>query len=356
MNHEMAALQAGLRAPLYLVWEITLRCNARCVHCYSGAGLPHPLEFTTEEALNVVDQLADAQVMILGLSGGEALLRPDWPLIAARARSRGMLVSIGTNGAAINEEMVRKIKEAGVNSICVSLDGASPEVHEQIRLVPGLFNRAVKAIELLVKHGVSVTVGYTPTRLNFRDGRNVVKLAHALGAQGANLSEFVPTGRGDKRLALEPHELREVIQDWIDMQREYAGRLKVYWHDCRVSLMLPDDGHKYIGCGAGKVTARITVEGNVTPCVSLPMPAGNLRQQRFQEIWDSAPFLQRIRNRENLSGNCGTCNHKMTCGGCRSVSLAYHDDPMMGDPFCWIAPDSVTVAEGYAAMAERGDS
>ncbi len=340
---ELAAIKDEFKAPFYLVWEITLRCNAQCVHCYSGAGKAHPLEFSTEEALTVVDQLAEAGVLVLGLSGGEALLRPDWMEIASRASSQGILVSIGTNGAVIDDEMCSKLREAGVKSVCVSIDGATAEIHESVRGVPGLFQKAVNAVKTLVRNGISVTVGFTPTRLNFQDGRNVVKLAAELGANGVNLSEFVPTGRGDQSLALTPQELQGVIEDWISMQKEYKDRLKIYWHDCRVALMLPPkEGAQYIGCGAGIVTARITVEGNVTPCVTLPLPAGNLREKTFLEIWNGSPLLAQIRDRETrVDGNCGTCQHKYVCGGCRSVSLAYHGDAFKGDTFCWIVPEAV---------------
>ncbi|MEF2967669.1 radical SAM protein [Paenibacillus sp. M1] len=338
----LATIQDDFKAPFYLVWEITLRCNAKCVHCYSGAGQPHPMELSTEEALTVVDQLAEAGVLILGLSGGEALLRPDWMEIASRASERGMMVSVGTNGAVINDAMCDKLKRAGIQSVCVSIDGATAEVHEQVRLVPGLFAKAVAAVECLVRNQISVTVGYTPTRLNFRDGRNVVELAARLGANGVNLSEFIPTGRGDRELALTPEELKGVIEEWIEMQREYAGTMKIYWHDCRVALMLPPkEGAQYIGCGAGRVTARITVDGNVTPCVTLPMSAGNLREASFSDIWNRSPMLADIRDRKSKTvGNCGTCEHKYVCGGCRSASLAYYGDPALGDPYCWIVPET----------------
>ncbi|MEK5240432.1 radical SAM protein [Paenibacillus sp. FSL L8-0470] len=341
----IAAIQGQFKAPFYLVWEITLLCNASCVHCYSGAGRRHPDELDAAEALSVVDQLAEAGVLLLGLSGGEALLRPDWMDIASRASSKGMMVSIGTNGAVIDDEMCRRIIEAGVSGICVSIDGATAEVHEQVRGVKGLYDKAVSAIETLVKHGINVTVGYTPTRLNFRDGRRVVELAARLGANGVNLSEFIPTGRGDQALALTPNELRDVIVEWISMQQEYAGKLKIYWHDCRVALMLPpEQAAQYIGCGAGYVTARITVNGDVTPCVTLPLTAGNLREQSFQDIWSYSPVLANIRDRTTRNeGNCGTCEHKFICGGCRSAALAYHNDASMGDPYCWVVPEAVQV-------------
>jgi radical SAM protein with 4Fe4S-binding SPASM domain len=289
--------------------------------------------------------MAEMGVLILGFSGGEALLRRDWRQLVSHAVAKSLRVSIGTNGKTLTPEVVRDLKEIGVHNVTVSLDGATSEVHDKIRGVPGLFQAALQGIPRLVAANVPVTVGFTPTVLNYRDGRQVVALAETLGARKANLSTYVPVGRGGLDLALTSNQLRWVLAEWIDMQRSYAGRIKILWHDCRVSLLVePTESSKYVGCGAGIVTCRITVEGKVTPCVSLLLPVGDLRQCSFRRIWQESDLLWRIRNRENIvSGNCSTCEYKMTCGGCRSVSLAYHGDAFGGDEYCWIKPNDTPV-------------
>jgi AdoMet-dependent heme synthase len=328
-------------APLYVVWEISLRCNLRCLHCYSAASKPHPGEFTTEEAKGVIRQLADAGVIILGLSGGEPMLRKDWRELVATAVDSGLLVSIGTNGTPVTKRVAGELKDLGVHSVCVSLDGSTPQTHEYVRQRPGLFAKTTAAVERLAEAGVRVVVGFTPVRYNFHESGSVIDLAHQLGASGANLSEFVPTGRGTLDLCLRPEELRTVITTWAEQKEAYRGRMDVFWHDCRVGeFVAPDEKAKYIGCGAGQMLARITADGYVTPCVTLPVHVGNLREQRFTDIWRNSPFLAKIRDRANIAaGNCAACALKSTCGGCRSVSMGFYGDPFCGDPYCWIYPE-----------------
>lgn len=331
-------------APLYIAWEVTLLCNARCVHCYSGSGpgVRHPLELSTEQALRVVDQLADAGLLVLAFSGGEPLIRRDIFQLIERAVSRHLVVNVATNGAVIRDALARRLKEIGVRSMTVSLDGARAETHDHMRQCPGLFLRAVRAIDTLVARDLRVVVSFTPTRLNYREGPAVVRLAYEHGASAVNMSEYVPAGRGTIDLALSPEQLRDELARWIAMRREYEGRMRIIWHDCRAALLVPpEERDLYFGCGAGKLTGRIRVDGTVTPCVFLPNRAGNLRTQTFREIWSDSPLLRLIRDRDNIaSGNCGSCTLKHICGGCRAVSMAHYGDPMCGDPTCWIVPEN----------------
>ncbi len=344
-----------VRPPLYVVWEVTLRCNARCVHCYSAAGpwMTAAAEPTTAEALDIIDQLADAGVLVLGFSGGEALLRPDWPQLVGHALHRGLRVTVGTNGSVITDPVAAQLKELGIHSVTVSLDGATAAVHEHIRKVPGLFDRAVHGIELLVRHGVPVIVGFTPMRHNYGDARPVVELAWRLGASKVNLSEFLPVGRGTLDLALTPAELHAVLRQWLDLEREFRGRMRLTWHDCRVALLVEEaQRYAYKGCGAAVTTGRIMLNLDVTPCIALPVPAGNLRQLPFRQIWNTAPLLQRLRDRDQIQqGNCAACLHKYTCGGCRAVAYAASGDPFAGDPYCWLVPEPPAPAGPGSAAA-----
>lgn len=330
-------------APLYIAWEVTLLCNARCVHCYSGSGpgVRHSGQLSTDEGLRMIDDLADAGLLVLAFSGGEPLLRRDIFQLIGRAAERGLVVNVATNGAIVRSRVARRIKEAGVRSVTVSLDGAKAETHDRIRQFPGLFERTVRAVDTLVEHGLRVVVSFTPTQLNYREGPAVVALAHRLGAQAVNMSEYVPAGRGTTDLALPPAVLRDVLGEWIAMRREYAGWMRIIWHDCRAATLVPiEERDLYSGCGAGKLTARIRVDGTLTPCVFLSNPVGNLRTTPFREIWSRAPLLHKIRNREIApDSNCGACALKDVCGGCRAVSMAHYGDPLGGDPSCWINPE-----------------
>lgn len=327
-------------APLYVAWEISHRCNARCLHCYSASGpdADCSLDLTTEEGLGVIDQLADAGVLVLALSGGEPMLRSDWHQLAARAVTRGLSVNIGTNGTTVTERRADQLRDLGVQSVTVSLDSHRPDVHNHFRQLRGLYDRTLTAIERLVNRGIRVVVGFTPTRLNWADGPEVIALAERLGASAVNLSEYVPAGRGPLSLALEPEELASVLQTWIRLREEYRGRLDVIWHDCRVGMLVSEEEkRKYVGCGAGRLVARICPDGAVTPCVFLPTVIGRLREQSFREMWSESELLRSFRVRHGaIAGNCGDCAFLSTCGGCRAVAYAYSGDPLAGDPHCWV--------------------
>lgn len=338
-------------APLYVAWEITHHCNARCFHCYSASGPDvHSPELDLPSALNLIDQLADAGVLVLAFSGGEPLMHRHWPDLVDHAVHRGLSVNVGSNGSCINDRNAERLKALGVKSVTISLDSHRPETHDYFRQLPGCYERAVAAIERLVAQGVRVVVGFTPTTINWRDGRSVIELAASLGADAVNLSEYVPAGRGSRELALAPRQLRTVLDEWVAAREEFKGRMEVMWHDCRVGLLVTEEEQrKYVGCGAGRLIARIMPDGTVTPCVFLPTEIGNIPADGFRHLWDASQLLQRFRDRQgHVTGNCGSCSHLRTCGGCRAVAYAYSGDPLAGDPHCWVNTLMSESASGLA--------
>lgn len=334
----------NLATPLYVVWETTLDCNARCIHCYSDAVFGRgPKYWELEESLELIDQLAEAGIIIIAFSGGEFLLRPDWDILAQHAVSRGLQVTFATNGLCVTPQVARQIKDIGIANVSVSLDGATAELHDAIRQVPNIFEKACAAITHLSEAEVRVTVNYTPMRPNLTHAEELIELAYNLGAAKINLTEYVYTTRGGIELMPLPSELGELMAVWTRAAELWKGRIEVDWHDCRVALLLPGaEADPYKGCGAGYTHCRITVDHDVTPCVVLPLPVGNLRRNSFREIWNTASELPKIRDRSNIrGGNCAKCEHLDRCGGCRAASYARYGDAYLGDPTCWIRPDGI---------------
>lgn len=346
----MAADSIGaFKAPLYLAWELTHVCNAKCLHCYSESGPSADCsdELNTDESLAIIDQLADAGLVVLAFSGGEPLIRKDWRRLVAHAVRRGLAVNVGSNGSLITETVGDDLKDLGVKSVTISLDSHKPESHDYFRQYPGLHKVAVRAISLLASKGIRVVVGFTPTKLNWKDGPEVVELAKKLGASAVNLSEYVPSGRGPLALALSPDELRETLEQWIRLRKDFKGVIEVIWHDCRVGMLVPDDERRgYVGCGAGRLVARILPNGTVTPCVFLSTAIGSLRTSSFAKMWADCSTLTSFRERAgHVTGNCGDCEYLATCGGCRAVAFAYSGgNPLAGDPHCWIKRDNSAMA------------
>lgn len=349
MTRDLTAV-SDYAAPLYVAWEITHRCNARCLHCYSNSGPDATCEtdLSTDAALDLIHQLSTAGVIVLAFSGGEPLLRSDWRKLVSQAVSSGMSVNIGTNGSTITPRIAEELKRLGVKSVTVSLDSHNAETHDYFRQTKGLHSKAIEAVKALVNQDMRVVIGFTPTTINWQDGREVVELALSLGATAVNLSEFVPAGRGDCSLSLSQDDLHHLLTEWIALSEKLSDRIQIMWHDCRVAMLVPEaEKQLYFGCGAGRLVARICPDGAITPCVFLPTVVGTVREEPFAEIWKKSTLLQSFRLRRGyIGGNCGGCEYLETCGGCRAVAYAYTGDPLAGDEHCWVNRTNLDSTEG----------
>jgi radical SAM protein with 4Fe4S-binding SPASM domain len=347
-------MNSKVEAPIHVAWEITRRCNSQCAHCSSNSGpeLDDAGEVSTAEAVGIINQLADANVRVLAFSGGEPLLRPDLLSLIAHANNRGLVTNICTNGALVDDGMARQLKEAGLKSVTVSLDGACAQTHDNMRRYPGLFDLTVKAIRALVGQHHRVGISFTPTVSNYQEAFQVAELAYSLGTDSICVSQYIPTGRGGRDLMLSSAILGNLSREILRLRTNYARRLSVHCHDCHVALLLPSeerDGYK--GCGAGTATAGIRANQTVTPCIFMPNVAGDLHTDSFREIWDNSPELLTLRDRAQLtSGNCGSCRFKLVCGGCRAAAMAIHGNPLAGDPSCWMFPEPTSLADPGARL------
>ncbi len=326
--------------PRYLAWQLTRRCNARCIHCHLGAGpdVDRATELTTEEALDLLGQLAKLDLSILSFTGGEPMLRDDWWRIAEAAANHGIPFNVATNGVAVDRAAADRLEELGVHSVTVGMDSHLPEVHDRVRQTDGLFWQAVQAVSRLAERGVRTVIEVVPTRLNHGDMASLVQLAHRIGAAAVHLSPYVPEGRGSRVLELDPDQQLAVLNEWIELRQAYDHRVEVTWHDCRASLLLRDDRRgTYHGCMAGREAGAILANGTVSPCERLPVGVGSVRDSSFVEVWSGAPLLAGFRTpRGHLDGTCATCEYLERCRGCRAVAHAVHGDPLAGDPGCWV--------------------
>lgn len=328
-----------LEAPLYLVWEINKKCNAQCIHCYSASGPDANEEhiLSAPKLLSVADELIDMRVFRVGISGGEPLLHPTiYPILEKLCQS-DIFVSLSTNGSPIDHTAAKRLRKMEIDSVCLSLDSSHPEIHDEIRRLPGLFDKAVAAAKLLIDEGVPVVAGMTLMRHNFREMRHYVEFVRSLGIHSVNITSYVPTGRGIPEHALEEELYHDYLFEVNEMAKEYKGDVDIMWHDCRFTLIDESFSHyEHKGCGAANTSARITAEGDVTPCSTLPIAGGNLRDHTFKEIWHNSKFFHQMRDRQSYAkdSNCADCLHLEDCGGCRSMSQACLNDPFAGYPEC----------------------
>jgi radical SAM protein with 4Fe4S-binding SPASM domain len=339
-------------------WNITRRCNLKCTHCYLPAKFrydtatspPDPCELTTEESLRLIDEiaLANKEVMLI-LSGGEPLLRSDVYELAEYASHNGMMVVLGTNGFFIDTDTVRKLKEKGVSGVSISLDSAHPEIHDSIRLVPGSWDRAVKAIEICKRADLSVQMNTVVTNSNYNEIPELIQFARTLGVKVFSPFFLVCTGKGEELTDITPDQYEELLSLITRLQEDRTGmmirtrcaptfRRILYQRNPESSLLKLDAGK----CMAGISYCRITPEGKVTPCPYMQGAVGDVRKNGFHEIWQNSAEFASLRN-PSLQGKCKTCEFQLVCGGCRARAYAAHGSLMEEDPWCVHIPDGSDV-------------
>nr|PZN23790.1 MAG: hypothetical protein DIU78_13285 [Pseudomonadota bacterium] len=208
---EVRAIDRECR-PIYAVWEITLRCDLACRHCGSRAGHARSEELGTEECLDLVDQMAALGVREVTLIGGEAYLRDDWTEIVRALARHGISVTMTTGGRGIDEQRARAAKEAGIDSVSVSLDGLE-RTHDRLRGVAGSFRAAVAALGHLRSAGVAVSVNTQINRLSMPELPALLELIGELRAHSWQIQLTVPMGRGadEPDVLLQPYDLLELF-------------------------------------------------------------------------------------------------------------------------------------------------
>jgi radical SAM protein with 4Fe4S-binding SPASM domain len=317
---------------LIIAWETTSACNLACSYCRAEAtATPSPDELSTEEAIDFIDQAAPLKPMLI-LSGGEPLLRPDIFQLALYAVSKGLRVSLATNGTLLDSETAEIIRASGIGRVSISLDGASEETHDSCRGT-GTFRQTLKGIENLLGR-VDFQINYTITRKNEGEVLSAFDLAESLGAKALHFFFLVPTGRGREEDLISP-KMQEQLLRLIDRESDrHSLEIQVTCAPQYARIARPKEGkRKSGGCLAGSRFVFVSRNGDVFPCGYLPLKAGSIREKNFIEIWHNSPVLAALRERK-LKGSCGACSFKETCGGCRARAYADTGDILAEDPLC----------------------
>ena len=321
---EMGAKAMRLRIPLGAQVDLTYRCNERCVHCY----LDHHDhgELTTAEVLDLLDQLADAGVFFLTLSGGEIFMRKDFFEILAHARQLLFAVKLKTNAVMIRRRQAQRIAELGVESVQISVYSHLPEVHDEITKVPGSFERTIEGARLLKSFGVKVGFANVLMKHNASDYAQVRALAKSMGIQFNVDPTITPMMDGDRTildLNIDAAMLERVMHDpsLVDDAGEFCAPPS--------GPMDSEAALETLPCSAGHTACYISPYGEVYPCVQFPLASGNIRKTRFLDIWKNSPQLAQVRaiRISDLQG-CSSCTHGSSCSRC--PGLAFLEGNMRG--------------------------
>ena len=317
---QQRALDRGV--PLAVHLDDTYRCNERCVHCY----LDHDDlgEMSTEEIKEVLDQLADAGTFFLTFSGGEVFMRQDFLELVAYARRLLFNVKVKTNGAMIREREAAELRRLGVEQIQISVYSHRPEVHDAITKLPGSLKRTLESIRFLKSQGLKVVIANVLMTSNAGDYQGVQQLARDLDVHYTLDPTITPKIDGDTsilNLRIPGSELGSVLHN-----PELVGNVDEY---CAPPSPVSEDDMDGYSCSAGHTAAYISPYGDVFPCVQFPLPAGNVRRQKFLDIWQNSTALKEVRaiHARDLPV-CSTCPHMTSCTRC--PGLAYMEGSMRG--------------------------
>jgi len=339
------ALRLGV--PLSAHLDVTYRCNERCEHCY----LDHDDhgEMTTAEIKDLLHQLADAGVFFLTLSGGEVLMRRDAFEIIEYARSLLFNVKLKTNAVMIREKEAHRLRALGVEQVQISVYSHRPEVHDGITKLPGSLKRTMAAVRLLREQGLRVNMANVLMRSNRADTEGVQALAKDLGAHYTLDPTITPMMDGNT----------SVLRHRVD-----SSELSTYFHNpdlvgdvesfCAPPTAVDEEVLEGLPCSAGHTSCYISPYGDLYPCVQFPLTCGNVRRQKFLDIWRHSPQLNEVRSiRLKHLTTCSGCTHAGSCTRC--PGLAYMEGNMRGPSTADCEKSFVRTGIVTAGMMARAD-
>lgn len=328
--------------PLTVTLEITQRCNLTCFHCYNfdradSSKLPRN-ELSPKEIHNLIDELAQLGTLFIAFSGGEATIDKNLESYIKQARKHFMRVTVKSNGVAPAGTFARLAK-AGAHEFDISLYGASPQTHDAITTKPGSFLKTLAGIQEIHESGAQLRLNFVVPKTSSHEIQLMQELADQYQTGIGFVFNFTDRydGTSDPRsLSLNKESLKKMYQD-------HFGGHKI----------TPDfNPNRNMDCACAKTNCGISSTGDVYPCISCPLPSGNIREQSIRQIWETSPEFLRIRQLgvDDFS-TCKTCPDKPYCS--RSSGNTYTNTQNYTGPDEWACNDAAVRRELYEESQEN---
>ena len=365
--------------PFIVIWECTQACALACRHCRASA-VPDrdPAELSTDEATDLMRQVADfgKPPPIFVITGGDPFERPDLFELVRRGRDLGLPVAVSPSGTArLTREALAGLRDAGALAVSLSLDGATAEVHDEFRGIPGTYERTITAWQQARELGLKVQINSTVARHNVTELPLLAATVARLGAMTWSAFLLVPMGRGTDLGQLTAGEVEDVLNFLFDLGSVVPTRTTEGHHFRRVSVQrailaqravnhreamrlgpLYDEltaAWKPLAPAAAARSRRppmninsasgfvfVSHLGQVHPSGFLPESAGDVRKTPLAQVYRESPLFSGLRDATRLGGKCGACEYAQLCGGSRSRAFALTGDPYEADPLCAYEPGS----------------
>ncbi|MFX1573293.1 MAG: radical SAM protein [Promethearchaeota archaeon] len=320
------------------VWEFTLKCNSKCIHCGSSAGKSRSDELNTEEALKLVNDLNSCGYDGIALMGGEPFLRDDWFEVAQEIKKNQMKLTIVSNGLNITNQ-IQKLKTLQTDCISLSLDGGTSKTHDYIRGIKGAFDKVLHVIKILRKEKLPISVITTVNKINIKE-LNLIRDLLINKKIAWQIQIAVPIGRFPRDLMISREQFYGVAMFIASNLKKYSIReLPLIGAHCLgyFSIILPELGlEPWIGCQAGRSVLGIQSNGNVKGCLTLSddFIVGNVRTSNLSDIINSRLDIKynQYFHKINPQDYCFTCKMFKKCkGGCLGTKLALNS---FNNPYC----------------------
>ncbi|MBI4168510.1 MAG: TIGR04053 family radical SAM/SPASM domain-containing protein [Acidobacteria bacterium] len=359
------------QTPFLIIWETTQACDLACRHCRASAQPDrHPLELTTEEGVNLLRQAADLGTPIFILSGGDPLKRADLYTLIRTGADLGMrMATIPAATDLLTEDVVVRLKDAGLSQMALSLDFPRADLHDAFRGVPGAYSRTMQAVAWAHRHRLPLQINTTLCGESLPYLEEMAGLVRRLGVVFWEVFFLVPMGRGASLRGLSAPECEATFAILYRVQKNARFLVKITeaphfrryvtqreWeesgraaHDRRPVRALPSQllrtegpGHTIglasRGVNAGNGFLFISHSGEVYPSGFLPLSAGNVRGHSLAWIYRQSALFRQLRRPDELKGICGLCEFNGICGGSRSRAFALTGDYLASDPWCVYRP------------------
>lgn len=333
--------------PYILFWEVTRACALACRHCRAIAQpRAHPEELTHEEAMALVEQIAQLAPPMLVLTGGDPMMRRDIFDIITRAAERGLRVALSPAATPrLLHTDFRRLREAGVVSMSLSLDGATRSSHDAFRGVPHTFERTMEAARMAKEAGIQLQINTTITRSTLQELDAFADILRQIRPDVWSVFLLVPTGRATLEELPEAAALEQLWARLLELRAELPFAIKTTegHHYRRALLQAARAGQgtaprHMVPTRDGKGVVFISHVGEIQPSGFLPLTAGNVRTDDLAAIYRTHPLFVRLRDDDALGGKCGHCEYRRLCGGSRSRAYGTCGDYMAAEPLCNYMP------------------
>ncbi len=354
------------RAPFLVIWETTQACDLACQHCRACAQpLHHLYELTTAEAKRLLEDIRRFGPIIVVFSGGDAMKRPDIVELVGYGAHLGLRMAITPATTPLTDlAQMRRLKEAGLARLAVSLDGSTPAIHDTFRRVDGSFEHGLRILREATEVGLTTQVNTVVRKHNLDDMAAMCRLMGELGIVFWEVFFLVPMGRAKPQDVASADGFEQVFHQLYDLSKTATFDIKATAapqysrviqqrkraeqgaarHD--VSDGMTAGHHHSLKDGIGRARnvtdgdgfLFVSHTGDIFPSGFLPIRAGNVRTDDLVETYRQAPLFRQLRDRSNLKGKCGVCNFRPTCGGSRARAYATMDDPFEAEPYCAYVP------------------